>query len=40
MATTDTTHDSSSTAWLGELDHLRAELAPRGATDKLAEVQR
>jgi len=45
MSTTNTTHDSSSTAWLGELaaeltekqfgnlNYLRRELAPQGATD-------
>ncbi len=45
MSTTNTTHDSSSTAWLGELaaemtekqlgqlNHLRRELAPQGATE-------
>ena len=45
MSTTDTTHDAGSTAWLGEmaeklpetqlgnLNHLRSELAPQGATE-------
>ena len=45
MSTTNTTHDSSSTAWLGEmaaeltekqlgnLNHLRRELAPEDATE-------
>ncbi len=45
MSTTNTTHDSSTTAWLGEmaaeltakqlgnLNHLRRELAPQGATE-------
>jgi len=45
MSTTNTTHDSSSTAWLGELaaeltekqlgnlNYLRRELAPQGATE-------
>ncbi len=45
MSTTNTTHDSSSTAWLGELaaeltekqlsnlNYLRRELAPEGATE-------
>ncbi len=45
MSSTNTTHDSSTTTWLGELaaeltekqrgnlNHLRRELAPQGATE-------